>query len=142
MEVDGSDPPFLLPGAGTAVLRNLHLHNIPWGGRSRLIIPGGKARNDTLTGKMGCRSTPEIHNNKERLEALRKQAVDRLRARRAYRCPYRFHIVSASTSNPVNRTHSKARVIISEPEIDLYSNPVHRKRNKPYLGREQYSAPL
>ena len=31
-EVDGSAPPFLLPGAGTGVLRNLHLRNTPWGG--------------------------------------------------------------------------------------------------------------
>ena len=41
-EVDGSDPPFFLPGAGAGVLRNLHLRNIPWGGRSRLIDPYGK----------------------------------------------------------------------------------------------------
>ena len=33
-EVDGSDPPFFLPGAGAGVLRNLHLLNTPWGGRS------------------------------------------------------------------------------------------------------------
>ena len=38
-----------------------------------------------LTGKMRCMNTPDIH--KQRLEALRKQAVERLRARRAYRCP-------------------------------------------------------
>ena len=37
LEVDGSDPPFLLPGSGAAVLRNLHLRNTPWGGRSRPI---------------------------------------------------------------------------------------------------------
>ena len=44
MEVDGSDPPFLLPGAGAGVWRNSHLHNTPWGGRSRLNHPCGKAR--------------------------------------------------------------------------------------------------
>ena len=39
-----------------------------------------------LTGKMGRMSVPDIHE--ERLETLRKQAVERLRARRAYRCPH------------------------------------------------------
>ena len=38
-EVDGSDPPFLLPGAGAGVLRNSHLRNTPWGGRSRPKYP-------------------------------------------------------------------------------------------------------
>ena len=38
-----------------------------------------------VTGKMGRMSVPDIHE--ERLETLRKQAVERLRARRAYRCP-------------------------------------------------------
>jgi len=38
-EVDGSDPPFFLPGAGAGVLRNLHLCNTPWGGRSRRNYP-------------------------------------------------------------------------------------------------------
>ncbi len=42
-EVDGSDPPFLLPVSGTGALRNSHLRNTPWGGRSRLIDPCGKA---------------------------------------------------------------------------------------------------
>ena len=32
-------PPFLLPGSGTGVLRNSHLRNTPWGGRSRPLIP-------------------------------------------------------------------------------------------------------
>ncbi len=39
MEVDGSDPPFLLPGAGAGVLRNSHLRNTPWWGRSRPKYP-------------------------------------------------------------------------------------------------------
>ncbi len=43
MEVDGSDPPFLPPGAGAGVLRDSHLRNTPWGGRSRRIDPCGKA---------------------------------------------------------------------------------------------------
>ena len=30
-EVDGSDPPFLVTGAGTGALRNSHLRNTPWG---------------------------------------------------------------------------------------------------------------
>ena len=38
-----------------------------------------------VTSKMGRMSAPDIHE--ERLETLRKQAVERLRARRAYRCP-------------------------------------------------------
>ena len=38
-----------------------------------------------VAGKMGRMSTPDIHE--KRLETLRKQAVERLRARRAYRCP-------------------------------------------------------
>ena len=38
-EVDGSDPPFLLPVSGTAALRKSHLRNAPWGGRSRLKHP-------------------------------------------------------------------------------------------------------
>ncbi len=43
MEVDGSDPPFLLPGAGTAVLRNLRLRNTDWGVAPVASIPVGKA---------------------------------------------------------------------------------------------------
>ena len=39
-----------------------------------------------LTGMMGRMSVPDIHE--ERQETLRKQAVERLRARRAYRCPH------------------------------------------------------
>ena len=42
-EVDGSDPPFSLPGSGAAALRNLHLRNTPWEGRSRPNDPCGKA---------------------------------------------------------------------------------------------------
>ena len=38
-----------------------------------------------LTRKMGRMGAPDIHE--DWLEILRKQAVDRLRARRAYRCP-------------------------------------------------------
>ena len=34
---------------------------------------------------MGRRSAPDIHE--EQMETLRKQAVERLRGRRAYRCP-------------------------------------------------------
>ena len=43
-EVDGSDPPFLVPESGTAGLRKSHLRNTPWEGRSRLNHPCGKAR--------------------------------------------------------------------------------------------------
>ena len=78
-------PPFFLPGAGAGVWRNLHLHNTPGGVAPVQNIPCGKAEMTPLTGKMGCMSTPDIH--KERLEALRMQAVERLRARCAYRCP-------------------------------------------------------
>ena len=39
----------------------------------------------SVTGKMGRMSALDIHE--ERLETLRKQAVDRLRGRRAYHCP-------------------------------------------------------
>ena len=39
-----------------------------------------------VTGKIGRVSAPDIHE--ERLETLRKQAVERLRTRRAYRCPH------------------------------------------------------
>ena len=38
-----------------------------------------------VTGKIGRMNAPDIHE--QRLETLRKQAVERLRARRAYRCP-------------------------------------------------------
>ena len=38
-----------------------------------------------VAGMIGRMSVPDIHE--QRLEALRKQAVDRLRARRAYHCP-------------------------------------------------------
>ncbi len=38
------------------------------------------------TGKMGRMSVPDIHE--ERLETLRKRAVDRLRRRHSYRCPH------------------------------------------------------
>ena len=44
-EVDGSDPPFLLPGAGAGVLRNSHLRNTPWGGRSRPKYPWREGQN-------------------------------------------------------------------------------------------------
>ena len=58
-EVDGSDPPFFLPGAGAGVLRHSHLRSTPWGGgRSRLIIPGGKATNDTGDGQDRTRERP------------------------------------------------------------------------------------
>ena len=39
----------------------------------------------SVAGKMGRMSVPDIHE--QRLEILRKQAVERLRGRRAYRCP-------------------------------------------------------
>ena len=42
-EVEGSDPPFFLPGAGAGVLRNLHLRNTPWGVAPFQNIPVGKA---------------------------------------------------------------------------------------------------
>ena len=38
-----------------------------------------------VTGKMGHMSATDIHE--QRLEALRKQPVERLCGRRAYRCP-------------------------------------------------------
>ena len=38
-DVDGSDPPFLLPGAGAGVLRNSHLRSTLWEGRSRPNYP-------------------------------------------------------------------------------------------------------
>ena len=41
-EVDGSDPPFLLPGSGTGALRNSHLHNTPWGVATVSIVPAGR----------------------------------------------------------------------------------------------------
>ena len=42
-EVDGSDPPFLLPGAGAGVLRNSHLRSTPSGGSlpSKLSLQEG-----------------------------------------------------------------------------------------------------
>ena len=43
-EVDGSDPPFLLPGAGAGALRNSHLRNTPWGGRSRPNYPSREGK--------------------------------------------------------------------------------------------------
>ena len=46
--MDGSDPPFFLPGAGAGVWRHSHLRHTPWGGRSHPIDPCGKARNDTI----------------------------------------------------------------------------------------------
>ena len=79
-EVDGSDPPFFLPGAGAGVLRNLHLRSTPWGGRSLPKYPlAGRPQMTPLTGKMRCMSTPDIH--RQRLEALKKQALERFRAR-------------------------------------------------------------
>ena len=39
----GATPPFLVPGSGTAALRNSHLRNTPWEGRSRPNYPCGKA---------------------------------------------------------------------------------------------------
>lgn len=42
-EVEGSAPPFLLPGSGKAVLRNSHLRNTPLGVAPVQIIPCGKA---------------------------------------------------------------------------------------------------
>ena len=38
----------------------------------------------SVTGQMGRMSAPDIHE--QRLEALRKPALERLRAPRAYRC--------------------------------------------------------
>ena len=45
----------------------------------------GRPEMTPVAGKMGCMSAPDLHE--KRLEALRKQAVERLRARRAYHCP-------------------------------------------------------
>ena len=45
-EVDGSDPPFFLPGAGVGVLRHSHLRSTPLGGVAPFQnIPGGKDKN-------------------------------------------------------------------------------------------------
>ena len=57
-EVDGSDPPFFLPGAGAGVLRHSHLRSTPWGGRSLPKYPGGKATNDTPDGQDGTHERP------------------------------------------------------------------------------------
>ena len=84
----GATPPFCRPVRARGCCATYICATPPGGVAPVAIIPGGKARNDTLPGKMGCRSTPDIHNNKERLEALRKQAVEKLRGRRAYRCPH------------------------------------------------------
>ena len=84
----GATPPVCRPVRARGCCA-IHICTTPPGGVAPVeIIPSGKARQDTLTGKMGCMSTPDIHNNKERLEALRKQAVEKLRSRRAYRCPH------------------------------------------------------
>ena len=62
-EVDGSDPPFLLPGAGAEVLRNSHLRNTPWGVAPVLFFPAGRpGLKQPATGKMGRMSAPEIHS--------------------------------------------------------------------------------
>ena len=79
--MDGSDPPFLLPGAGAGVLRHSHLRNTPWGVAPVAIILAEGHEKTPVTGKMGRMSAPDIHM--ERLETLRRQAVGRLRARRA-----------------------------------------------------------
>ena len=46
-EVDGSDPPFFLPGAGAGVLRHSHLRSTPWrGSLPSKISLAGRARWD------------------------------------------------------------------------------------------------
>ena len=72
--MDGSDPPFLLPGAGAGVWRNSHLRHTPWEGRSRPKYPCGKATMTPVAGKIGHMSAPDLH--KKRLETLKKQAVN------------------------------------------------------------------
>ena len=53
-------------------------------GRSRPKYPWREGQEQTpVTCKMGCMSAPDIHE--QRLETLRKQAVERLRDRRACR---------------------------------------------------------
>ena len=66
-EVDGSDPPFLLPGAGAGVLRKLHLRSTPWGGRSRPNYPCRKARRKNEDRVDLSPQTPQWRQNPSRL---------------------------------------------------------------------------
>ena len=66
-EVDGSDPPFLLPASGAGVLRDSHLRNTPWGGRSRLNYPCRKARRKTVDRVDLSPQTPQWRQNPWRL---------------------------------------------------------------------------
>ena len=47
-EVEVSDPPFLPPGAGAGVWRNLHLRHTPWGVAHFPNYPCGKAPTKNL----------------------------------------------------------------------------------------------
>ena len=60
---------------------------IAWGGAPVPSLPAGRPEITPVMGEMGRMNAPDIHE--ERLETLRKQAVERFRARRAYRCPDR-----------------------------------------------------
>ena len=82
----GATPPFCCPVRARGCCA-IHICAAPPGGVAPVqIIPRGKARNDTVTGKVGRMSVPGIHE--QRLEALRKQAVEKLCGGRAYRCPH------------------------------------------------------
>ena len=66
VDVDGSAPPFRCPDRAR---RSCVIHicaAFPGRVAPVPLIPSGTARNDTMTGKMGCISVPDIH--KERLE--------------------------------------------------------------------------
>ena len=82
----------------------------PLGGRSRPNCPWREGHKKTpVTGKMARMSTPDIHE--QRLEALRKQAMERLHLRRAYRCPdcgYRSFQRDCSRCDETCETASRA----------------------------------
>ena len=65
-EVDGSDPPFLLPGAGAGVLRNSHLRNTPWGGRSRPNYPWREGQEEERGPGGPVPQTPQLRQNRGR----------------------------------------------------------------------------
>ena len=92
-------PPFLPPGS--AQRGRLMCTAVPSPGGS---LPShnplaGRPQMTPVAGKMGRMSAPDIHE--QWLETLRKQAVERLRARRAYRCP-RCGEAYAAASRPLS----------------------------------------
>ena len=126
----GATPPFCRPVRARGCCA-IHICAAPPGGVAPVsIIPSGKARDDTLTGKMGCRSIPDIHNNKERLEALRKQAVEKLRGRRAYRCP---RCGCQSYEKDFDRTRRRDTYQLKSPSSERRGpvfEPPHRVENQ------------